>query len=58
LSITKQQVHQPNYVELPVALLDDAPDAPRLRALAATLFSFLSARKLVIPADKLRARSR
>jgi hypothetical protein len=36
-------------------LLEGAPDALRLRALAAALFLFLSAKKLVIRTDKLRA---
>jgi hypothetical protein len=55
--LQKQQVHRSNYVELPAALLDGAPDALRFRSLAATLLAFLSAKKLVIRADKARARS-
>jgi hypothetical protein len=55
--LQKQQVHRPNYVELSAALLDGTPDALRFRALAAALLAFLSAKKLVIWADKARARS-
>jgi hypothetical protein len=51
-------VHRPDYVELPAALLDGAPDALRFRAFVAALLAFLSAKKLVIRADKSRARSR
>jgi hypothetical protein len=46
------------YVELPAALLDGAPDVLRFRAFVAALLAFLSAKKLVIRADKSRARSR
>jgi hypothetical protein len=46
------------YVELPAALLDGAPDMLRFRAFAAALLAFLSAKKLVIRADKSWARSR
>jgi hypothetical protein len=56
--LQKQQVHRSNYAELPAALLDGAPDALCFRAFDAALFSFLSARKLIIQADKLRACSR
>jgi hypothetical protein len=57
-SLQARSVHWPGYVKLPAALLDGAPDALRFRAFAAALFSFLSAKKLVIRADKSRARSR
>jgi hypothetical protein len=57
-SLQAQSVNWLSYVELPAARLDAAPDALRFRAFAAALFSFLSAEKLVIRADKLWARSR
>jgi hypothetical protein len=54
--LQKQQFHRSNYVELPAALLDGAPDALCFRAFVAALFSFLSARKFIIRADKLQVR--
>jgi hypothetical protein len=50
--LQKGPVHRPDYVELPAALLDRALDALRFRAFAAALLAFLSAKKLVIRAEK------
>jgi hypothetical protein len=52
-SLQVRSVHRLDYVELPAALLDGAPDALRFRAFTAALLAFLSAKKLVIRAENL-----